>query len=459
MASVRRLILCAWIAVFAAWPAFASTTVAPQEEAKAPAQEDRRSSLREAILLSAQRYSDFRWRGDEKNALHGEDPNGTHIDTPDESFDPAGWRVDGSENVGMPYAWGGFSSIEEFERGLRLGHYAGHVPSTEHMDGSAYSLGLDCSGFVSRCWDLPLKQSTRSLGSLCTELASYDELQPGDIINKFDSHVVLFKEFLDPQRSRMRVVEAARLKVAESDYEVAQLKSAGFVPMRYAPLQVDWVPMDALKATTEVSAKEKGGEFERSAGIPRSGESAREEFLGLAPMLAGAGVGDWVRYHFVDSGREPKRRTITHLLARRGGEWLHTQTHVDTEIGALMRTGRASVGLGSIEELLLLTCPGEPYREVKLESARIEEGEVVLAGKRHDALRVHLTVEAQLLMRHAHYPTTMEFGLVVSDEVPVCGITEVRLTIETDYAQPGTSAARLYKTERNWSLLAFGKGD
>jgi len=40
------------------------------------------------------------------------------------------------------------------------------------------SCGIDCSGFVSRCWNLSRPYSTAEMHQICVPLTSWDELLP-----------------------------------------------------------------------------------------------------------------------------------------------------------------------------------------------------------------------------------------------------------------------------------------
>lgn len=412
-------------------------------------------SLRDRVLNHARRYAEFEWTASQENALHGEDPRGTHVDTPDETFDPDGWRLDGSSNIGMPYAWGGFSSIEDFERGLREGRLAGHVPSSEHMTASSYSVGLDCSGLVSRCWELPLKQSTRSLGSLCTELESYDDLLPGDIINKFDSHVVLFMGYVDPERQRMRVIEAARLRVKESEYGTELLRKSGFVPMRYAPLQETWVPMDSLVARGSWTMEP----FEGTGTVTFEEQEARQAWLARAENQARAKAGDWVRYRFKDSSRQPQERLITKLVSNATESTLTIQTSEETSGGSLMRVSELSTAADPLAQWFQFACPGEPYEHVVLETLEVEEGQSRAADAGESTQRIRGKLVADLLMRHAHYPTTIDFEFVLDSTLPLFRILEARVLIATDYAREGAEAPMVHRSLREWELVEWGAGD
>jgi hypothetical protein len=57
------------------------------------------------------------------------------------------------------------------------------------------SRGVDCSGFVSRVWQLSSKYSTSTLPNISWELPASSDLRRGDILNKAGSHVILFSDF------------------------------------------------------------------------------------------------------------------------------------------------------------------------------------------------------------------------------------------------------------------------
>lgn len=85
----------------------------------------------------------------------------------------------------MPYKWGGFDSIADFDEGIKNGKYAGDL-ITKDRDGKGVSnqaVGVDCSGFVSHCLNLAHQYSTLELPDL-TDLI----INPGE-------HCMIFKEF------------------------------------------------------------------------------------------------------------------------------------------------------------------------------------------------------------------------------------------------------------------------
>lgn len=113
-------------------------------------------------------------------------PNGVTAPDGDAVKTPA-WLVVGT-NARIPYKWGGFSTIAQFNSGIANGRYAGDI----NTDGvSSYAFGVDCSGYVSRCWQLSYHASTAYMPSITTQYASWDNLKPGDAIHKV-GHVRLF---------------------------------------------------------------------------------------------------------------------------------------------------------------------------------------------------------------------------------------------------------------------------
>ncbi len=177
----------------------------------------------EAIRV-ANLYADHTWIASERNLFEGLDPDGIYVDTPD--FTP------GRSNRGVPYQWGGWVAIDEFDAAVAAGKYAGDL-FCEKADESRFAVGVDCSGLISRCWDLPVKHSTRSLPGICVRLKDPRSLLPGDILNRFNRHVVLFKEFTDESKTTIRCYEATGDNVVRSEYILDAMLKRGFKPWRY----------------------------------------------------------------------------------------------------------------------------------------------------------------------------------------------------------------------------------
>ncbi len=80
----------------------------------------------------------------------------------------------------------------------------------------------DCSGFVSWCWGLTAKQSTRSLGNVSSYVASIttnnikNYLQVGDALNRYDYHVVLVTDIKYDSAGNMTEIEITEQTIPET---------------------------------------------------------------------------------------------------------------------------------------------------------------------------------------------------------------------------------------------------
>ena len=200
---------------------------------------------RKECLAIAERYRVHPWKPTEQNIRHGRDGAGIQVDTPDCRFNPpgsiAGWWVPDQVNRGVPYQWGGFSTPEQFDKGLALGYAAGDVyteakrAALDHAV-SRQAVGIDCSGFVSRCWKLRRSYSTRELPSLCRPVTSWPDLKPGDILNTHNAHVLLFAGWEDSGKARLIAYETGcppDWKVIRHAIDVAWLRRLGYQAWRY----------------------------------------------------------------------------------------------------------------------------------------------------------------------------------------------------------------------------------
>lgn len=118
------------------------------------------SVTRREALETSRAYTAMVWKGSSRNVRHGEDPDGIRIDTPDADA-PGGhagaWWRPGKRSTGMPYKWGGFDTPRQFAARLKADAGGGDMGTAEKQaEGDAavsrFAAGVDCSGFVSRCW-------------------------------------------------------------------------------------------------------------------------------------------------------------------------------------------------------------------------------------------------------------------------------------------------------------------
>lgn len=186
------------------------------------------------VIEKALEYVNYKWTASEKNVMHGIDEKGRFVETPDvtwkgEIFDCGWWKVN-EVNVGIPYGWGNASTLEQFESGLKEGKYAGNVPEDRKLYGSHSVVGVDCSGLLTICWELPKKIATRHIPEYATVLNSIDEIQQGDVFAKVGIHVMFFKEFVDSEKKEAIIIDATRTfgKVLERTVNVAELFADGY---------------------------------------------------------------------------------------------------------------------------------------------------------------------------------------------------------------------------------------
>ncbi len=202
---------------------------------------------RAEAVSTALAYTRLKWQARKRHAHHGSDPDGQRVDTPDAGAAATQgkvfwWKTTG-QNVGMPYQWGGFDTPRSFVQRLREDEvvYAGDYASAAKVAGgdeavSRYAAGIDCSGFVSRCWRLERPYSTRELGALCRELPSEKDLQPGDIMLRPGVHVVLFIRWVDAEKTRFHAAESGgglQWNCYEVCYRTQMLKGSGYRAYRY----------------------------------------------------------------------------------------------------------------------------------------------------------------------------------------------------------------------------------
>jgi len=145
-------------------------------EKKSPLSKPTSSVTRSEALAIGDTYVVHEWTATSAN-ITGDlitDPNGKQLRTPS-------WVKVGI-NYKVPYKWGGFNTLPEFDQGLLEGKSAGDNATT---DVSSYAVGVDCSGFVSRCWKLSSHYSTRMMDDYIAQAySSWEDLKPGDAIHR-----------------------------------------------------------------------------------------------------------------------------------------------------------------------------------------------------------------------------------------------------------------------------------
>ncbi len=186
------------------------------------------SSSRTTALRIAESYALFKYTCKTSNLAPADvrGPDGDMVRTP-------GWLIAG-ENARIPYMWGGFSTLSQFSSGLQNGRYAGDI-NTAGV--SNYAVGVDCSGFVSRCWQLSYHSSTSDMPSITTQYSSWDNLKPGDAIHKV-GHVRMFID--KTSNGALRVIESSARNWDVSYWTYAPSDLTAYTPRYYNGMVNDY---------------------------------------------------------------------------------------------------------------------------------------------------------------------------------------------------------------------------
>ncbi|MDX9780538.1 MAG: T9SS type A sorting domain-containing protein [bacterium] len=140
------------------------------------------------------------------------------------------------ENNSIPYKWGGWNTIAQFDAGIAAGKLAGDV-NTSDVDWT-YSVGNDCSGYVSICWKTAQKYGTATIGNVSYQLSSINDLLPGDATNKSGNHIRLFVEWTDDGKLIQAEATSSGTPGWFTRYYTFTVSGiTGYVPIRYNNIQ------------------------------------------------------------------------------------------------------------------------------------------------------------------------------------------------------------------------------
>jgi hypothetical protein len=152
------------------------------------------------------------------------------------------WLVTGS-NARIPYKWGGCMTLSTFDAGLKSGLYAGDINTKGVTD---YAVGVDCSGFVSQCWQISY-HTTSDMPSITTQYTSWDSLRPGDAVHKV-GHVRLFVE--KNANGSIKVVESSARDWSVSYWTYTPSDLTAYTPRCY----INMVSSYSMKRPDIISA-------------------------------------------------------------------------------------------------------------------------------------------------------------------------------------------------------------
>ncbi len=174
---------------------------------------------RESVIETAKEHTYLPWHCGPENLV---------VDCGD------GWESDFTEGdyIGVAYDWDGSMTSEEYLAGLADGLGAG----SHSWHGSlSCTVGLDCSGFVTQCWQSELRLSTATIPNSSWEIG-IDDLLPGDAWNNPGSHVVLHSGWLEDGRPTFY---EATPPLTKHTTDVSPSYLVDYTPVRYA-----WMPIE-----------------------------------------------------------------------------------------------------------------------------------------------------------------------------------------------------------------------
>lgn len=139
---------------------------------------DAQAISRTEVLARAKAFAFHPWRCSEPNLTASCNAAYKSVYTP-------------GDYVGLPYDWGGYMTLFDFDQAIAAGKGAGSYPDDGILE---CTVGLDCSGFVSKAWSSG-HYTTSNLADISTGI-DVNSLLTGDVFNKAGHHVAMFGSLL-----------------------------------------------------------------------------------------------------------------------------------------------------------------------------------------------------------------------------------------------------------------------
>ncbi|MFI1974884.1 C40 family peptidase [Streptomyces wedmorensis] len=180
----------------------------------------------------------------------------------------------------------------------------------------------DCSGFVSMAWHLSVGSNnnwgatTWTLPNYATRLGSLDDLLPGDMIDKEDQHVVLFKGWTDSSHTTAVIMEEARpgTNARQTTLSRSYLTDNGFHPYRYDKVierRVNTTPSLNGDANADMAVLSTDGDLaiRNNIGAGDGFGTSQTVSQGWANFLGNPGQG---RLYFADVNGDGLKDLVVH---------------------------------------------------------------------------------------------------------------------------------------------------
>ena len=198
----------------------------------------------------AEQYRDLLWFVNSENVMS----NYTLTGNPQDGYtemNPCDWiDLINEYSVGMPYHYGGRDDFDQWEEDYVNGIYGPGGHSVHYPGSLGWASGIDCSGFVGRCWEiddytLHMYFNTTYIANNYEEV-SVDDLQPGDCFVKTGIHTRLFYEW--GEDNNVITIEATSgyyNRVLQLEYNLQQdILNQGYVLRRNVSLNAGNVVLE-----------------------------------------------------------------------------------------------------------------------------------------------------------------------------------------------------------------------
>jgi len=208
--------------------------------------------------------------------------------------------------LGLPYCWGGWVTIDQFDQQIADGYGAGSMPYGLFL---GCTTGVDCSGYVSQLWQHPVKLGTATIPNVSVEIDT-TEMLPGDVFNAAGSHVIMYLG--EEPNGEVLVTESTTSSACMGVCRRARSWSvfSGYVPRAYFYAGVesstaggttdDLIPIEAFPyQDTRNTEEAQSDEFDFYSEAPETDETGPEYIYVFhvaeggtltATVLDGAGV-------------------------------------------------------------------------------------------------------------------------------------------------------------------------
>jgi hypothetical protein len=196
-----------------------------------------RPSNRQQVIETAFAFEGVQWTVTQQN--YGPDP-----DTACTGFSRIRrpWYLQGKigqQVRGVPYCWGCYGSLANFQAQMVHGIKAGNVCTKNEPRNDV--AGVDCSAFVSATWGLAVHYTTAAIPAITNPVTDPWQLRPGDALNKPGSHVMLFLRFTPDRKAEVMESSTGGCngRVCRNVYPLAALLARGYEPVRFKALTDD----------------------------------------------------------------------------------------------------------------------------------------------------------------------------------------------------------------------------